>query len=204
MQLSSKSYPKNPARDSSCDFISPPDVIGTTTAFFDGEIDLDPASSDIANNFVGANKYFKFEDFGLKQSWRAKNLYLFPPRDMLPGSACPEERKLFVKKKRFKKSAQRVWLEEAVERYKRNDFEEAIIFLTSAEVALLVTQKLDIDFPLCILKDHPDLREDNRSLKPVNATKNYGFVYYLPSSINTYERISTFKDLFSNIGRCYV
>ena len=204
MLRNSKSFQRKEDRDLFCDFISPPEVIGTTTAFFDGEIDLDPASSDIANNFVGANKYFKFEDFGLKQSWKAKNLYLFPPRDVLPGSAYPQERKLFVKSKRFKKSAQRVWLEEAIERYKRNDFEEAIIFLTSAEVALLVTQKLNIDFPLCILKEHPDLREDNRSLKPVNASKNFGFIYYLPSSINTYERISTFKDLFSNIGRCYI
>jgi hypothetical protein len=46
----------------SVDFISPTDVLGTTTAFFGGTIDLDPASNEFANTVVGADKYFNFID----------------------------------------------------------------------------------------------------------------------------------------------
>lgn len=97
-----------------------------------------------------------------------------------------------------------MWTEEALERYKRNEFEEAIIFLTSAEVALIATQKIGFDFPFCILKEHPELRQDDANLTPVKSTKCFGFIYYLPSMNNSYQRVSTFKDLFSQIGRVFI
>ena len=58
------------------DFVSPPDLIGVTTSFLGGEIDLDPASSDAANTLVNANRYFTPEHNGLRQKWKAKNVYL--------------------------------------------------------------------------------------------------------------------------------
>jgi hypothetical protein len=54
------------------DFVSPVNVVATTAAFFGGEIDLDPASSENANKLVGANRFFIPEDQGLKQLWKAK------------------------------------------------------------------------------------------------------------------------------------
>jgi len=38
------------------------------------------------------------------------------------------------------------------------------VFLTSTEVALLVTQKLDIDMPICILNKRPELYIDTPGL----------------------------------------
>lgn len=43
-----------------------------------GEIDLDPASSEIANQTVGAKKYFTIEDDGLKMDWYG-NVWMNPP-----------------------------------------------------------------------------------------------------------------------------
>jgi hypothetical protein len=185
------------------DFVSPPEVIGTVTSFFGGEIGLDPCSSEFANTMVCANRYFSWEQNGLKQQWKSKNVYIYPPRDFLTPGEQPPDSVLFRKKRRFTKSAQRIWLEECVRRYQRNEFDEAIIFLTSTEVALLVTQKLNIDFPICILKERPDLYLDEPGLPKLGPTKCFGFILYLPKLINPQKAVFEFREVFSNIGRVY-
>jgi hypothetical protein len=185
------------------DFVSPPDVLGVVTSFFGGEIALDPASSHAANTLVNAKRYFTPAENGLLQSWKAKNVYLYPPRELLTAGEQPEDKALFRRRRRFQKSAQRVWLEECYRRYIRNEFEEAIVFLTSAEVALITTQALNLDFPLCILKEHPTLFIDEPELSKLKSTRCFGFIYYFPSSDNLHERITEFNSLFSSLGRVY-
>ena len=187
---------------SSEDYVSPLDLIATTTAFFGGEIDLDPASSESANSIVCATRYFTWEENGLNQDWKGKSIYLYPPKLCLSGKDQPEDKSLFNKKYRFSKSAQRVWLELAYKKWIRKEFEEAIIFLTSTEVALLVTQKIKFDFPLCVLAQRPKLLTE-KDLKKVNS-KVFGFVYYLPPT-KTYEKsINNFYNFYSSLGRVYV
>ena len=185
------------------DYVSPADVVGITTAFFGGSIDLDPASSEHANDLIQAKRYFSPREDGLTQSWKAKNVYLYPPRDLVPFHRQPNDYSLFRRKKRFTKSAQRVWLEETYRRYTKNEFNEAIVFLTSAEVALRVTQLLDIDLPICIMKEHPRLSKDKPSIPQLRSTRCMGFIVYFPCSDNTYERITQFHRSYSLLGRCY-
>lgn len=184
------------------DFISPPEIAATTAAFFGGAIELDPASSPAANSIIQAERIFSWRENGLIQPWKAENVYLFPPRSTLNGDEQPENKSLFTKKLRFKKSAQRVWLELAYHKWIRNEFGQAIIFLTSSEVALLVTQRIDFDFPLCILSERPKLLEE-QNLKPVKA-KVFGFIYYLPSQTNYEESVKKFSDYYSTLGRVYL
>ena len=183
------------------DFISPPELAATTAAFFGGSIDLDPASSEVANSIIQADRFFTWRENGLIQSWKAGNVYLYPPRNVLTGDEQPKDTRLFTKLLRFKKSAQRVWLEHCYQKWIRNEFEQAIIFLTSAEVALLVTQKIGFDFPFCILSERPKLIRET-DLKPVKA-KVFGFLYYLPPQLNYEKSIRNFSEHYSNLGRVY-
>ena len=185
------------------DFVSPPDLIGVTTSFLGGEIDLDPASSEAANTLVNANRYFTPEHNGLRQTWKAKNIYLYPPRDLLSSSEQPKDPHLFRRNRRFQKSAQRVWLEECYLQYRKNTFREGIVFLTSSEVALITTQKLNIDLPMCILKEHPSLYLDTPELPKLTNSRCYGFVFYLPDSEDTNRRIGEFIEFYSPLGRVY-
>lgn len=188
---------------SEIDFVSPADVVGVTTAFFSGKIDLDPASSQHANELVGAKRFFTPQENGLNQIWKAKSVYLYPPRDVLVSAEQPKEVLLFRKRRRFQKSAQRVWLEETLRRYRKGEFEEAIVFLTSSQVALLVTQRLNLDLPMCILKEHPNLHIDAPGLPELKNTRCLGFVLYFPSPFNTEDRITDFFNVYSQLGRVY-
>ena len=184
------------------DFISPPELVAATAAFFGGSIDLDPASSESANSIIQADRFFTWKENGLNQPWKADSVYLYPPKSTLNGAEQPEDTRLFRKNLRFKKSAQRVWLELAYNKWLRNEFGQGIIFLTSSEVALLVTQKIGFDFPLCILSERPKLLHE-QTLKPVQA-KVFGFIYYLPSQLNYENSIRSFSEHYSNLGRLYI
>ena len=185
------------------DFVSPLDLVATTTAFFGGEIDLDPASSTNANYVIQANRFFNWEQNGLHQSWKAKNVYLFPPRDLLLKHEQPKSPVLFQKKLFFKKSAQRVWLELCYHKWLRQEFEEAVVLITSSDVALIGTQKMGIDTPICILREHPKLMEDTPDLKPLKRTKVYGFVFYFPPTLNIERKVAEFSNQYSLLGRVY-
>ena len=184
------------------DFISPPELVATTAAFFGGSIDLDPASSESANSVVQADRFFTWKENGLNQPWKADSVFLYPPKSTLNGAEQPKDTRLFQKNLRFKKSAQRVWLELCYNKWLRNEFGQGIIFLTSSEVALLVTQKIGFDFPLCILSERPRLLHE-QTLKPVQA-KVFGFIYYLPSQLNYENSIRSFSEHYSNLGRVYI
>jgi hypothetical protein len=184
------------------DFISPPELVATTAAFFGGSIDLDPASSESANSIIQADRFFTWKENGLNQPWKADSVFLYPPKSTLNGAEQPKDTRLFRKNLRFKKSAQRVWLELAYNKWLRNEFGQGILFLTSSEVALLVTQKIGFDFPLCILSERPRLLHE-QTLKPVQA-KVFGFIYYLPSQLNYENSIRSFSEHYSNLGRVYI
>ena len=184
------------------DFISPPELVAATAAFFGGSIDLDPASSESANSIIQADRFFTWKENGLNQPWRADSVFLYPPKSTLNGAEQPKDTRLFRKNLRFKKSAQRVWLELAYNKWLRNEFGQGILFLTSSEVALLVTQKIGFDFPLCILSERPRLLHE-QTLKPVQA-KVFGFIYYLPSQLNYENSIRSFSEHYSNLGRGYI
>ena len=184
------------------DFISPPELVATTAAFFGGSIDLDTASSESANSVVQADRLFTWRENGLNQPWKADSVFLYPPKSTLNGAEQPKDTRLFRKNLRFKKSAQRVWLELAYNKWLRNEFGQGILFLTSSEVALLVTQKIGFDFPLCILSERPRLLHE-QTLKPVQA-KVFGFIYYLPSQLNYENSIRSFSEHYSNLGRLYI
>ena len=184
------------------DFVSPPEIAATTAAFFGGSIDLDPASSEEANSVVQADRFFTWRENGLVQPWKANSVYLYPPRSVLSGDEQPKDIRLFKKILRFKKSAQRVWLELCYQKWLRNEFGQAVIFLTSSEVALLVTQKISFDFPLCVLSERPTLLKE-QDLTPVKS-KVFGFIYYLPPQSDYELGVQNFIEHYSTLGRVYV
>jgi hypothetical protein len=95
-------------------------------------------------------------------------------------------------------------MEEMLRKYILGEFEEGILFLTSTDVALLAAQKIGMDLPMCILKEHPKLRNDDKDFSRVSTNKIYGFIYYFPSPNAADRKILEFSSLFSTLGRVYI
>ncbi len=90
-------------------------------------IDLDPSSCVFANQFVGAKQYFDLASNGLKQEWKANNIFLNYPY-----------------------SDSTLWMNKLYSEYKKENFTSAII-LSNATTDLTwfhKLQDLSDDYPL--------------------------------------------------------
>ena len=103
------------------DWMTPPWIISSIRATFGGQIDLDPASSDTANEaFVNAEHYFTEKDDGLAQDWFG-NVFM----------NCPWG---YTIRHGKQKSSQMVWIEKAREQLGRTEV-MALVTINQAAVS---------------------------------------------------------------------
>ena len=136
------------------ELISNKDLV-TTAHMLLGEIDLDPASSHVANTYVCANKYLTPQDDGLNNyEWEGR-VYLFPP-----GGAYFFDKKL--DKWRMTRassgsltSSHALWFRKLYRLWLSGLVKEAIYFTNCTDM-IRYDQRI-FDFPVCILKTAPQL-----------------------------------------------
>ena len=103
------------------DWMTPPWIVSSIRATFGGKIDLDPASSDMANeNFVKAETYYTEEINGLTTDWFG-NVFL----------NCPWG---YTMRHGKQKSSQMVWIDVAREQLARCEV-NAVVTINQAAVS---------------------------------------------------------------------
>lgn len=163
-----------------------------------GNIDLDVASSDIANEYVGADAYFTPQDDGLnEQQWYGK-VYLFSP----PGTYFWDEKNFRWKKTRSTskslRSSHAVWFSKLYKSWLKDEIEQGIFFCNCPDM-LRYDQKI-FDFPICIPRTSPNLlRFSGGEIKPHKTCTS--LIVYLQPKENSGEATERFIDVYSAKGR---
>ena len=79
MFIGGKKDERGITQDDSAEIYTPNSLIQKIRKYYGGRIELDPASCDMANRVVRANRYFTRKQNGLEQHWDANKIYINPP-----------------------------------------------------------------------------------------------------------------------------
>lgn len=148
-----------------------------------GEIDLDPASEELANKPIGAKRIITEKEDGLETEWPPGcTVYLNPP-----GS------------KRNNKSMSALFWEKLMEYRRLGGLKHAIYMGFSLE-QLAITQKYHdkkmIEFPLCIPSSR--IKFVNPAIEK-HSPSHSNVIVYVPGSL---DKTDEFIEIFLDIGAC--
>lgn len=139
-----------------------------------GGIDLDPASCDMAQAWIGAGQYFTIADNGLSQPWGGR-VWLNPPYSYTDG-----------------RSNQDLWSERLVTEYLQGNVVEGVL-LVKAALGYKWFERLWDQWPVCFMRDRlsfvlPDGTDDGQS-------KQATAIFYIGGNV------AKFVDVFRKFGR---
>lgn len=179
------------------DWYTPREIIEAARAAMGG-IDLDPASSAIANQVVQAARIYTKADNALRYDWRARSVWMNHPfsRGEQP---CNRHCKKKVCKQRGYHIAEELpgnemWINKLIHHYQTGDIEQACC-ITFASTSETWFAPLTI-FPICLLR--PRTNYYLPSGKKARGVTKGSVVTYLGPNINR------FAQCFANLGAVYV
>ena len=123
----------------SSEWFTPMFIVGRAQALFAGRIDLDPASTEAANEHVRATTYYTKETDGLRQRWSGR-VFLNPPGDKqgsLPKAFWSKLCNEFI----YGGVTEAIYLGFSLEQ---------LLSLQTKTVGALVLDPTPLDFPLCV------------------------------------------------------
>jgi hypothetical protein len=181
------------------ELITNQDLTSNAHALLEG-IDLDVASSKVANRFVQATEYYTPSDDGLNvQDWYG-SVYLFPPA----GAYFWDKKNVKWKKTRATSStlvsSHAVWFRRLYREWWKGNLKQAL-YMTNLPDMIRMDQRI-FDFPICVLSNRPQLiRNTSTGLEKFHKTSTTLLVYMPPHGLSD-EKIQRFIDIYSPIGRC--
>lgn len=117
----------------SVEYYTPPVYVDAARALMGG-IDLDPASCDIAQEWIQATTYYTIEDNGIAQDWLGR-VWLNPPYSKSGG-----------------KSNQDIWSSHLALEYQSGNVTEAVLLVKSA-MGYKWFENLWRDWPVCFVRE---------------------------------------------------
>lgn len=162
-----------------------------------GGIDLDPASCALANENVGAVKYYTKEDDGLIRPWHGR-IWVNPP------GGKPTDK---VTGKRINRSLSQMFYFKAVEEWQARNAEQ-VMFLGFTLEILRLSQHSELPsalrFPFCILRERTDfLQPVEGKLVAQEDPTHANVVIYMPPDHyrrGPEDKMRDFENIFSCFG----
>ncbi len=173
------------------------DLISSAHALMDG-IDLDVASSDVANTYVEATEYYTPSDDGLNcQQWYG-NVYLFPPSGAYFWEKKSNRWKMTRTSSNTLVSSHKVWFKKLYVSWLNREIRQGLFF-TNCPDMIRYDQRI-FDFPMCILKIAPILMKNTSQGIGLHKTAT-SFLVYLPPTDDSGAAVEKFIDIYSEKGR---
>jgi hypothetical protein len=186
-----------PLRKEDQELITNPDLISAAYALL-GEIDLDVASSKVANSYIEALNYYTPQDDGLNNiEWFGK-VYLFPPSGTYYFDKRLDKWKMTRSNATAITSSHAVWFQRLYRAWWNNEIEQGLYF-TNCPDMIRYEQKI-FDFPICILKTAPDLIKNSSEGISKHRTCT-SMVIYLQPKDNPGGATQKFIDIYEEKGR---
>lgn len=186
-----------PLRKEDQELITNPDLISAAYALL-GEIDLDVASSKVANSYIEALNYYTPQDDGLNNiEWFGK-VYLFPPSGTYYFDKRLDKWKMTRSNATAITSSHAVWFQRLYRAWWNNEIEQGLYF-TNCPDMIRYEQKI-FDFPICILKTAPDLIKNSSEGITKHRTCTSMVVYLQPKD-NPGGATQKFIDIYQEKGR---
>ena len=178
------------------ELITSSDLVSAAHALMEG-IDLDDASSDFANEYVDAKKYFTPSDDGLNcQTWYGK-VYVFPPSGAYFWDKKNERWKMTRSSSPTLTSSHAVWFRKLYRSWLAREVSQGLYFTNCPD---MIRYEFKIfDFPICILRTPPTLTVRKSTGVGVHKTCT-SLLVYLPPMEDTGKAIERFKDIYEPRG----
>ncbi len=165
-----------------------------------GGIDLDPASSKAANNYVNAKEFFTIQDDGLnEQKWHG-NVYVFPPAQSYFWNKKVQRWKTTRGLSPSLISGQAIWWKALKRKWLSGEIESGIYFTNYMDMAMYCQDIFD--HPVCIMASRPTLIRhyfhDNKFVRQNTASS---MIVYLQPRNGIEEATECFVETYQPKGR---
>lgn len=163
-----------------------------------GGIDLDVASSKVANEYVEAKEFFTPSDDGLNcQQWHG-SVYLFPPSGAYFWDKKNDRWKMTRASSPTLVSSSAVWFRKLYRSWMAREIKQGLFFSNCPDM-IRYEQKI-FDFPVCILKTAPILLKHTSEGIDRHKTCT-SLLVYLPPVNESGDAVERFIDIYSEKGR---
>lgn len=184
------------------EWISNRDLIDSALLLM-GQIDLDPASSAKANEYVNAKHFYTPKEDGLNEMEWFGNVYLFPPNHSYFWHNQSQRWKMTRGLSPTLSSGHAIWWRALKRKWLSGEIEQGVYFANAPDM-FLYCQDI-FDHPICILKTRPMLNQHFFTTGEIKSRNTCAsFVVFLQPKKNVAEATENFIEIYSPKGRVLV
>jgi hypothetical protein len=164
-----------------------------------GSIDLDPFSSDLANEFVEATTYYTIKDDSMnpEKPWTG-NVYVFPPNTIYSYNSQEGKYKCVSGYTPTMVGGARLAFKNLYKFYLQGHVNQAFYFTNN--FGLLAVEQNVFKFPVCIVRGSSNRLYLNDGHELRTHKTGPVFFVYMPPKDNVNEAIQLFSDTFKCFG----
>ena len=188
------------ARNEGAGLITSSDLVMAANELMGG-IDLDVASSKVANEYVQATEYYTPSDDGLNSQQWYGSAYLFPPAGAYFWDKKNERWKMTRASSISLTSSHAVWFRRMYHAWLAREIKQGLYFSNCPD--MIRYEPKIFKFPMCILRTAPYLlcNKDREVKRKQTCTS---FLVYLPPQDASTDAVDTFVKVYGERGHLLV